>query len=280
MLAIKNTSKIASQLKVTQPETAMFIPSKWRILTCTAPLTIGFALIKYVFHQQGWELWSFNALTSSLFGSITFIIAFQLNGTLNDYRSSCSLPTNFCQSIMGIQDSNLFTASCRSDYDPQPLTAALVNLTAQAKSSLQSESDLQSLLASISSLSEQYTLLEKYAIGSSLGRVQSEQSNLRSTILEIAAVRDSDYIGPAYVLLEIFTLASTIALLLIHNDNQSESIIISSLLFVVFLYLILLIKDLDNPFQYQKFSSLDAPLNVLDETINQLQPKPVDGSAN
>jgi hypothetical protein len=258
----------------------MFISPKWRILALTAPLTLGFALTKYLFHQQGWELWSFNALTSSLFGSITFIIAFQLNGTLNDYRSSCSLPANFCQSIMGIQDSNLFTAYCRSDYDPQPLTTALVNLTAQTRSSLQSESDLQSLLAGISSLGEQYTLLEKYALGSSLGRAQSEQSNLRSTILEIAAVRDSDFIGPAYVLLEIFTLASTIALLLIQNDNQSESIIVSSLLFIVFLYLILLIKDLDNPFQYQKFSSLDAPLNVLDETINQLQPTSMNESAD
>jgi hypothetical protein len=86
----------------------MSIPIKWRILALTTPLTLGFALLKYLFHQQGWELWNFNALTSSLFGSVTFIIAFQLNGTLSEYRASCGLPTDFCQSIMGIQDSNLF----------------------------------------------------------------------------------------------------------------------------------------------------------------------------
>jgi hypothetical protein len=41
-------------------------------------------------------------------------------------------------------------------------------------------------------------------------------------------------------------------------------------LFVVFLYLLLLIKDLDNPFQYGGFSSVDSSLRVLDESIDRL----------
>jgi hypothetical protein len=248
-----------------------FIPTKLRLLIITAPLAIAFAAAKLAFHQQGWELWTFNSLTSSLFGAATFIIAFQLSGTLGDFRFGSGLPTVFCQSIESIQDCNLLVGRCRSEYDPQPLQKALVDLTAKTHNTLTTEADLRPLLKDITALTEHYVVLENYPIGSNLNRVQTEQAKLRETVLQIMAIRDADFVGPAYVLLELFTVASSIALLLIQNDNQVESIAVSSLMFVVFLYLVLLIKDLDNPFEYNAFSSLDVDLKVMEETTERLK---------
>jgi hypothetical protein len=248
----------------------MSIPSKWRIFALTLPLTILFGMAKLLFHQQGWELWTFNALTSSLFGAATFIIAFQLNGTLSDYRSSDSLLTQFCVSIESIQDSNLLTAKIHPEYDPQALHKSLLSLTKDLRDVLQSEQPLQPLLMQTADLNSVFADLEKYAIGSSMSLVQTEQGKLRGILMQIKGVRDSDFIEPAYALLELFTIASTIALLLIGSEEITESIVVSSLLFVVFLYLLLLIKDLDNPFQYGGFSSVDSSLQVLDESIDRL----------
>ena len=248
----------------------MTISPKWRIFALTLPLTILFGLAKWLFHRQGWELWTFNALTSSLFGAATFIIAFQLNGTLSDYRSSDSLLTQFCVSIELIQDSNLLTAKSHAEYDPQPLHESLLSLTKDLRDVLQTEQSLQPLIVKISDLHRLFAGLEKYAIGSSMSLVQTEQGKLRGILMQIKGVRDSDFIEPAYALLELFTIASTIALLLIGSEEITESIVVSSLLFVVFLYLLLLIKDLDNPFQYGGFSSVDSSLSVLEEAIDRL----------
>jgi hypothetical protein len=248
----------------------MSIPSKWRIFALTLPLTVLFGLAKLLFHKQGWELWTFNSLTGSLFGAATFIVAFQLSGTLSDYRSSDGLLTQFCMSIEAIQDSNLLTAKINSEYDPQPLHQQLLFLAKDLRDTLQTEQSIQPLLAKITDLHQLFADFEKCAIGSSMGQVQTEQGKLRGILLQIKGVRDSDFIQPAYALLELFTISSTIALLLIGSDNVSESIVVSSLLFVVFLYLLLLIKDLDNPFQYGGFSSLDSSLTVLDEAIDRL----------
>jgi hypothetical protein len=247
------------------------IPTKLRLLLITTPFAIAFAVAKWIFHQRGWEVWTFNSLTSSLFGAATFIIAFQLSGTLGDFRFASGLPTIFCQSIESIQDCNVLVGSCRSDYELQPLQVALADLTTNTHKTLTTEADLRPLLKDINALTEHYVVLEKYSIGSTLNRVQTEQAKLRETVLQIMAIRDADFIGPAYVLLELFTVASSIALLLIQNDNQVESIAVSSLMFVVFLYLVLLIKDLDNPFEYQAFSSLDVDLAVMKETAERLQ---------
>ena len=246
----------------------MSIAPKWRIVALTLPLTILFALAKLLFHQRGWELWTFNALTSSLFGAATFIIAFQLNGTLSDYRSSDSLLTQFCVSIESIQDSNLLTAKTHKDYNPQPLCQSLVSLTQDLRAALQTEQALQPLLVKVTDFHQLFAGAEKYA--SNISLMQTEQGKIRGIIMQIKSVRDSDFVQPAYAILELFTIASTIALLLISSEEITESIVVSSLLFVVFLYLLLLIKDLDNPFQYGGFSSVDSSLSVLDELIDQL----------
>ena len=247
----------------------MSIAPKWRIFALTLPLTILFALAKLLFHQQGWELWTFNALTSSLFGAATFIIAFQLNGTLSDYRSSDSLLTQFCVSIESIQDSNLLTAKTHPDYDPQLLRQSLLSLTKDLQSVLQAEQEFQPLMAKVTDLHLLFAEVEKHSPNMSL--MQAEQGKIRGILMQIKGVRDSDFIQPAYAILELFTIASTFALLLIGSEEITESIVVSSLMFVVFLYLLLLIKDLDNPFQYGGFSSVDSSLRVLDESIDRLE---------
>jgi hypothetical protein len=246
----------------------MSIAPKWRIFALTLPLTILFGLAKLLFHQQGWELWTFNALTSSLFGAATFIIAFQLNGTLSDYRSSDGLLTQFCVSIESIQDSNLLTAKTHPDYDPQPLHQSLLLLAKDLRDALQTEQSIQPLLVRVTNLHLLFANLEKHSPNMSL--MQAEQSKIRGILMQIKGVRDSDFIQPAYAILELFTIASTIALLLISSEEITESIVVSSLMFLVFLYLLLLIKDLDNPFQYGGFSSMDSSLMVLDESIDRL----------
>ena len=247
----------------------MSIAPKWRIFALTLPLAILFGLAKLLFHQQGWELWTFNPLTSSLFGAATFIIAFQLNGTLSDYRSSDSLLTQFCVSIESIQDGNLLTAKTHPDYDPQPLRQSLLLLTQDLRNILQTEKPIQPLLPKVTDLYLLFAGLNAYSPNMSL--LQAEQGKLRGILMQIRGVRDSNFVQPAYAILELFTIASTVALLLVGGEELTESIVVSSLMFMVFSYLLLLIKDLDNPFQYGGFSSLDSSLSVLEESIDRLK---------
>jgi hypothetical protein len=162
-------------------------------------------------------------------------------------------------SIESIQDSNLLTAKTYPDYDPQPLRQSLLSLTQDLRAALQAEQALQPLLVKVTDFHQLFAGAEKYASNMSL--MQTEQGKIRGIIVQIKWVRDSDFIQPAYAILELFTIASTIALLLIGSEEITESIVVSSLLFVVFLYLLLLIKDLDNPFQYGGFSSVDSSVN-------------------
>jgi hypothetical protein len=94
-------------------------------------------------------------------------------------------------------------------------------------------------------------------------RIQMEQGKIRLWVAQIQGVRDTDFLGPAYVLLIIFLTGAVVTLLLLGADSFSENVTVSGFLFTSFLYLLLLIRDLDNPFQYDGTSSVDASLEPL-----------------
>jgi hypothetical protein len=98
-------------------------------------------------------------------------------------------------------------------------------------------------------------------------------AKMRLLLSRIASNRDHDFIAPAYALLELFLLGVFIALLLIGADNFGENFVVSSFLFTSFLYLVFLIRDLDNPFEYDGSSSVDvdlAPLEQCEQRLRQL----------
>jgi hypothetical protein len=244
---------------------------KWLILQRVLPLTAIFCLAKWGIHKLGWEIWAFDSMTSSLFAATTLIIAFMLSGTLADYRESENLPTEVCNAIESIQDTNLLVAAGHAEYNPKPLLAALIDLLKQTRDRLQKEDDINPILEEIASLNQAFVPLEKYASPPWIGRVQAEQSKLRVVIVKIQRIRDTSFVVSAYTILEIFTPGIAIALLLIRSTNFIESLLESGFLFTIVVYLVLFIRDLDNPFNYQEKSGADVSLWSLDSAIERLE---------
>jgi len=97
-----------------------------------------------------------------------------------------------------------------------------------------------------------------------------ELARLRILVNRMASNRDSEFLGPAYAMLEIFLAGAVMALLLIGADRFSENMVVSCFLFTSFTYLLLLIRDLDNPFQYDGTSCVDVDLSVLNASRERL----------
>jgi hypothetical protein len=120
-------------------------------------------------------------------------------------------------------------------------------------------------------LNLQLVELQRVAGFPAVNRVQGELAKMRIMITRMHLNRSTDFLGPAYALLEIFLIGAVIALLLIGADRFSENIVVSCFLFTSFSYLLLLIRDLDNPFQYDGKSCVDVDLSLLEATCNDLQ---------
>lgn len=241
------------------------------ILLKVLPWTVLFCLLKWVIHERGWEFWAFDSLTGALFGSATFVLALVLGGTLGDYRLSEDMPTQLVNAIETIEDSNQMTAAGHTDYDPLPLQKGLVQVVQAILTWLQQGGDSAQIQEELNALNVLFVPLGQK--GGTVNRCQGEQGRIRLLVSQIQGNRDTDFLGSAYILLFVFLIGSVIALLLIGADSFSENLTVSGFLFTSFVYLVILIRDLDNPFQYNGRSSIDVDLTALVNVMTELKKK-------
>jgi hypothetical protein len=248
----------------------MWAIASWRILFKVLPWTFLFCAAKLGLHWAGFEPWAFDALTGSLFGAATFVVSLVLGGTLGDFRTSEGLPGLIANSLETIEDGNRLVAlSYGEKYEASSLRAQLGAVAAALEESLASGSRMEQVGAALDQLNPAIAQIEQVAGPGVANRIQIEQGKIRLWVAQIQGVRDTDFLGPAYVLLIIFLTGAVVTLLLLGADSFSENMTVSGFLFTSFLYLLLLIRDLDNPFQYDGKSSVDASLEPLSRLRSQ-----------
>ena len=244
--------------------------SRWLIVLKIIPLTALFCLLKWITHQMKWEIGSFDALTGSLLGAVTFTLAFLLTGTLNDYRMSKDMPDQLSTSANSIQDTNLLIANRNPDYNPVPLAESLAEILKSVLLWLEQGKPFERVENTITILNEALVPLSKYAEAPLMSRIQAEQANMRHIVARIRMIRDTDFLTPAYTLLDILLIAASIALLTVGTKDFNANLLISGFLFATFTYLVMLIHDLDNPFEFDGKSCADVDLSPLRQTSKSL----------
>jgi len=243
---------------------------KWRLFLKVLPLTGLFALAKVGVHTLGFEPWEFDSLTGSLFGASTFVLAFVLSGTLAAYNASEDMVVQFINAIESIQDINSYVSRLRPNLDTARLTTCLADLLDQLAQWLANEVGFEMIDASLADLNQILADLRLNSGDSVVDRGLPELARMRILVNRMAINRDSDFLGPAYAMLEIFLVGAVVALVLIGADRFSENMVVSCFLFTSFTYLLLLIRGLDNPFQYDGTSCVDVDLSVLNACRQRL----------
>ena len=252
------------------PEAVPSPATKWSLFLKVLPLTALFALAKVGVHTLGFEPWEFDSLTGSLFGASTFVLAFVLSGTLAAYNASEDMVAQFVNAVESIQDINNYLARLQPSLDTARLTSCLVDLVGKLPQWLTNQVGLEVIDASLADLNHTLADLRLNSGDSVVDRGLAELARMRILANRMASNRDSDFLGPAYAMLEIFLVGAVVALLLIGADRFSENMVVSCFLFTSFTYLLLLIRDLDNPFQYDGNSCVDVDLSILNTCRQRL----------
>ncbi len=236
---------------------------KWRLFFRVLPLTAVFALAKLAVHSLGLEPWEFDSLTGSLFGAATFVLAFVLSGTLSSYNASEDMVVQCINAVESIDDIGSYLVAMRPHIPTQTLRLHLSELLHQLSEWLANRLPLEAIEARLQEINHDLAELRRCSEDSVADRALPELARLRILITRMASNRDHDFLGPAYAMLEIFLVGAVFALLLIGAERFSENMVVSCFLFTSFTYLLLLIRDLDNPFQYDGSSCVDVDLSGL-----------------
>jgi hypothetical protein len=227
------------------------ILQKWSLVAKVLPLVLSIAVLKVLAHLFGLELMELNTLFTSLVAGTIFLIGFLISGVLSDFKESEKLPSELTACLRSLWDDTYTISKAKDSLATEGLMAHHQSLLAMLMAWFLKKERTLVLLQKISAMNEYFVMLEKEGVQPNyLIKMKNEQSSLRKMVLRIDTIRDTSFVGSAYAIVEAMGFLTGIGLILIKITPFYASLFLTLLVTFLIYYMILLIKDLDNPFDY------------------------------
>jgi hypothetical protein len=249
----------------------MTISSQHRLLLRVSGIVAAIVGAKMAVHFLGWEVISINPLFSGIVAANIFLMGFLLSGVLSDYKESERLPgelsaclENLAQEVSGIRHARL-------EADVGPCLNLIAKLSRDILDWFHKRHHTATLLESLNDLTPQFAEMEQWTQATLVARLKQEQSNLRRALIRIHTIRETSFVSAGYLLADITTILLCVGLVLARIEPFYESLFFVIVITYLMVFLLMLIRDLDNPFgYYERYSGADVSLKPLEDAARRL----------
>jgi hypothetical protein len=224
---------------------------KWLTTIKVLPLILLVALLKLLSHKFGFEVMELNALFTSLVAGTIFLIGFLISGVLSDYKESEKIPNELSASLKSLSDDAYTIWKSKNSQTAREFMDFQKTFLDSLMNWFYKKERTRTLLEKLGQMSDFFVELDKEGIiPAYIIKMKNEQNNLRKLILRIDTIRDTDFIGSAYAIVETMGFLTAIGLIVIKIEPFYASLFLTSLVTFLISYMVFLIIDLDNPFDY------------------------------
>lgn len=228
----------------------VYLKKKWSVALQILPLLGGIMVLKLILHFLGWEVLSLNPLFTSIVAATMFLLGFLITGVLTDYKESEKIPGDMAASLAAIGDEAICVRKSKKCLQAKELLEHLSGLSEDVINWFHKKERTKLLLQKIGNMNEHFVELEPYTQATFLSRLKQEQNNIRRMVIRAHAIRETSFFLPAYAIVEALAFFLVFGMLILKLEPYWESMFFVLLVSFVVLYMIYLIKDLDNAFDY------------------------------
>jgi hypothetical protein len=222
----------------------------WRIAFRVLPLVAVTVLTKLVVDQVGWDTVELNPLYSGLVAANVFLIGFLLAGTLADYKESEKLPGELGGRAESIGDECQILYRDTGAEAARGCLAHLGLLADDLLAWLRGSATVEAPLGRVDALNDYFLAFQPLTQPNFIVRLKQEQSSIRLLVIRINTIKETSFVGAGYLIAELTSVLLLIALLIADfGALGAELFLIGSITFLL-AYMILLIKDMDDPFDH------------------------------
>jgi hypothetical protein len=173
-----------------------------------------------------------------------------LAGTMSDDTESEKIPAEVACALESIEDTVRLSHQLNGGFDLNAIKARLQDITEGIVNWLNGVDSDETVYQRLKEISSITLALEQAGVGAIASRVSGEQHNLRKLITRIGVIKNTGFLATGYAFLEVLTVV-VIALLLVSSfENLLISIIVVSFVTHIYVYMVRLIRDIDQPFEY------------------------------
>lgn len=225
--------------------------AKWRLLTVAVPVA-GIVLgIRYLVHDVMGinELVTFGDAGPVITGA-ALILGLMLSGVMGDYKESEKLPSAVAGSLSGFEGLAVRGLEVKG-ADSSWVRPRITTVAKAIDDWFYSRIDDAAVGAATGDLNKMIVDLEKAGVPTHyLARLFVAAGDLGGAVGRIQTIRNTNFIKSGYALMELLIAAVLGLMILVDFPSPNVQWIVAGAISLVYVYMLLLVKDLDNPFGY------------------------------
>jgi hypothetical protein len=225
---------------------------KWKLMLSTLPVVAGILVLKlfleFVLGFQGFI--DFSDVGIILTAGV-FLTGFLLAGTMADYKEAEKLPAEISCTLETLEDIFVLAATDRPELSVSGLRRELLSPTDTIKDWLLRLRTTPEVYAAMTRMSVLLQQLERAGAGPYASRAVPQLMMVRRSVSRIDVIVRTGFLPPAYALLEaLVVMIITLMLIARFRSVVAESLIVP-FVSLINIYMLRLIKDVDNPFEFE-----------------------------
>ena len=225
---------------------------KWRLALRVLPFVVAIIFLKYLAHIFNLELLNLSPLFTALISANIFLIGFLISGVLSDYKESEKIPGDLATSIEAIIDeTSIIVANKKASSAKKFLKEIDVFLDALILWFHRKERTTN-MYKKLTDFNTSFLAFESLTQANFIVRMKQEQNVIRKFITRIHTIRETSFNSSGYAIVELITATLSLGLIFVKIDPFYESMFFIGFVAFVLIYMILLIHDLDDPFDYRE----------------------------
>lgn len=224
---------------------------KWRLMLTTMPFVAAAVSMRLVLARVAdfHGVVDFAEVGLVLTGGV-FLIGVMLAGTMADFKESEKLPAEVACTLETIEEGLRLAAVTRPVLDEVALCRVVLQVSDAISDWLLRKIDHHQVFLRVESLNETAHALERAGATVLASRTINEISNLRKAVMRMDVISRTSFLSSGYALLESVVVAAVLLVLIARFRSPIAEYTLVAFVTLVFVYMVRLIKDVDDPFEY------------------------------
>ncbi len=223
---------------------------KWINGFTVLPFSIGAVALKVIFHQLGWEILSLSPLLTGLIAASVFLLGFLISGVLSDYKEGEKIPSDLATSLESLFQEVSLVHQTRKNATALECMEYVIKFNASLIEWFRKCTSTQNLLNRLTDLNAFFLALGHATEVSYIVRMKSDQAAIRRSVIRADVIRETTFVPSGYAIAESTIFLVTLGLWLTKLDFGFESLFLIGVIVFVLVYMLALIQNLENPFDY------------------------------
>jgi hypothetical protein len=245
--------------------------TKWGLIFKAFGITLALLVVRLIFDYLNFDVLSVTNLITAFIGGAIFTIAIIFAGTLTDYKESEKIPSEIAASIRTFySDLDLIRVPDKTLVSRmQENTAALMRcINTNFRNNAWSMEHMDAAIDPLNAKLVDLNIAPNYVL-----KLKTEITNIDRISHRVKTIAETSFIPAAYAISELAAAGVIILLFFVKLDPFYEGLVLFTVLCMLLTALLLLIRDMDNPFEVGKKTYADIDLFLLWDLEKKLDEK-------